>query len=85
MKKVLEEIFWVYFFGHPYHSNGTRIHLDAALFLGFPEFKNHMVALGVDSAAANSGKRSGVRIIIKEEVPWMPFVWYMTLRLKLAI
>ena len=31
MKKVLQELFWVHFFGHPYSSNGTKIHLDAAL------------------------------------------------------
>ena len=31
MKKVLQELFWVHFFGHPYRSNGTKIHLDAAL------------------------------------------------------
>ena len=31
MKKVLQELFWVHFFGHPYCSNGTKIHLDAAL------------------------------------------------------
>ena len=30
MEKVLQELFGVYFFGHPsYHSNGTKIHQDA--------------------------------------------------------
>ena len=31
MEKELQELFWVHFFGHPYRSNGTKIHLDAAL------------------------------------------------------
>ena len=31
MEKVLQELFWAYFFGRPYRSNGTKIHLDAAL------------------------------------------------------
>ena len=31
MEKVLQELFGVHFFGCPYHSNGTKIHLDAAL------------------------------------------------------
>ena len=30
MEKVLQELFGV-FFGCPYHSKGTKIHLDAAL------------------------------------------------------
>ena len=29
--KKLQEIFWVHFFGHPYCSNGTKIHLDVEL------------------------------------------------------
>ena len=32
MEKVLQELFWAYFFGRPYCSNGTNIYLDAALF-----------------------------------------------------
>ena len=28
---MLQELFWVHFFGHPYHSNATKIHLDVAL------------------------------------------------------
>ena len=31
MEKVLQERFWAHFFGHPYHSSGTKIHLDASL------------------------------------------------------
>ena len=31
MEKVLQEPFWLHFFGHPYRSNGTKIHLDATL------------------------------------------------------
>ena len=31
MEKVLQELFCLHFFGQPYHSNGTKIHLDAAL------------------------------------------------------
>ena len=31
MEKVLQEVFWACFFGRPHHSNGTKIHLDAAL------------------------------------------------------
>ena len=31
MEKVLQELFWAHFFVHQYHSNGTKIHLDAAL------------------------------------------------------
>ena len=27
----VSELFWAYFFGHPYHSNGTKIYLDVAL------------------------------------------------------
>ena len=30
-ENVLQELFWAHFFGHPYHRNGTKIHLDAAL------------------------------------------------------
>ena len=29
--KVLQELFWVHFFGCPYCSDSTKIHLDAAL------------------------------------------------------
>ena len=29
MEKVLQELLWVAFFGHPYNLNGTKIHLDA--------------------------------------------------------
>ena len=31
MENVLQELFWVHFFGHPYRSNGTKTDLDAAL------------------------------------------------------
>ena len=31
LEKVLQEIFWVDFFGRSYRSNGTKIHLDTAL------------------------------------------------------
>ena len=33
MEKVLQELTWEYFFGHPYHSNGTKKYLDTALIL----------------------------------------------------
>ena len=33
MAKVLQELFWAYFFGRSYRSNGTKIHLDAAVHL----------------------------------------------------
>ena len=36
MEKVLQEIFWVHFFGRPYHSNGTKIHLDVTLWTKRP-------------------------------------------------
>ena len=32
MEKVLEELIWAPFFRRPYCSNGTKIHLDAALY-----------------------------------------------------
>ena len=51
----------------------------------FLEFKNHIVALGADGAIVNSGKISGVWAIMKEEMPWIVFVWCMTHRLELAI
>ena len=31
MEKLLQELFWTPFFGGPYHSNGTKIHVDVAL------------------------------------------------------
>ena len=31
MEEVLQELFWAHFLGHPYCSNGTKIHLDVAL------------------------------------------------------
>ena len=31
MENVLQELFLAQFFGYPYHSNGTKIHLDAEL------------------------------------------------------
>ena len=31
MEKVLQELFWANFFGHPYRSNGTKIHLNATV------------------------------------------------------
>ena len=31
MEKVLQELFWVPFFGRPYRSNSTRIHLGVTL------------------------------------------------------
>ena len=31
MEKALQELFWADFFGHSYHLNSTKIHLDAAL------------------------------------------------------
>ena len=37
MEKVLQELFWVHFFGCPYHSNSTKRHLDAALWWGDEE------------------------------------------------
>ena len=37
--KVLQQLFWAYFFGRPYRSNGIKIHLDAALLcIAFPLF-----------------------------------------------
>ena len=33
IEKVLQELIWEYFFGHPYHPNGTKKHLDTALIL----------------------------------------------------
>ena len=32
-EKVQQELFWVRFLGYPYHSNSTKIHLDAALMM----------------------------------------------------
>ena len=29
--KSVQELFWVHFFGYPYRSNGTKIHLDVVL------------------------------------------------------
>ena len=29
--KNVARTFWAHFFGRPYHSNGTKIHLDAGL------------------------------------------------------
>ena len=31
MEEVLQELFSAHFLGHPYCSNGTKIHLDVAL------------------------------------------------------
>ena len=31
MEKVLQQFYGVHFLGRPYHSNGSKIHLDAAL------------------------------------------------------
>ena len=31
MEKVLQELFWVHFFGRPYRSKGTKTSLDAEL------------------------------------------------------
>ena len=31
MEKVVLELFWAHFFECPYHSNSTKIHLDATL------------------------------------------------------
>ena len=39
------------------------------LFLGLPEFKNHIVALGADGATVNSVKKRGALAIMKEEMP----------------
>ena len=33
MEKVLQELVWVPFFGCPYHSNGTKLHLVVALIM----------------------------------------------------
>ena len=35
MEKVLHKLFWAHFFGRPHRSNGTKIHLDAALYMVF--------------------------------------------------
>ena len=32
MENVLQELFLAQFFGCPYRSNGTKIHLDVALY-----------------------------------------------------
>ena len=32
LEKTLQELFWAHFFGCPYRSNGTKIHLGATLF-----------------------------------------------------
>ena len=39
------------------------------LFLGLPEFKNHIVALGAEGATVNSVKNRGALAIMKEEMP----------------
>ena len=31
MEKILEKFVWAPFFGRPYRSNGTKIHMDATL------------------------------------------------------
>ena len=31
MEKVLQELFWMQFFGCPYHSSSIKIYLDLAL------------------------------------------------------
>ena len=31
MEKVLQELFWVQFFGWSYRSNSSKIHMDVAL------------------------------------------------------
>ena len=52
---------------------GTRIELDSN------------IIPGGDGSTVSSGKKSGVLIIMKEEIPWIAFVWCMTHRLKFAI
>ena len=42
-----------------------------------------MAALGADGATVNSGKKSGVPTIMKENMPWIAFVCCMTQRLEL--
>ena len=46
MEKVLQEFFWVHFFGCPYRSNGTKLHLDAALNTSASELNEDLEGIG---------------------------------------
>ena len=43
-KKVLQELFWVNFFGCLYHANGTKMHLDVAPTIFLPKLSDNSLA-----------------------------------------
>ena len=53
------EVGWIVYFGNKnvIENNFLLKNSLLLLFLGFPEFKNHIVALGADGAAVNSGEK----------------------------
>ena len=53
MSKVLQELFWTYFFGCPYCSSSAKIHLDAALFVPKKNCSRQMSQFGSENGTSS--------------------------------
>lgn len=53
--------------------------------LGLTNYKQKLVGLGADGASVNRGGQGGVQAKLRDEMPWIVFVWCMNHRLELSV
>ena len=44
-----------------------------------------LIGLGADGASVNAGYKTGVQAQLRDELPWLVYVWCVAHRLELAI
>ena len=54
-------------------------------FSGFDDYTERLVGLGADGPNVHNGNTESVKTIMREEMPWLVFIWCMAHRLELAI
>ena len=64
---------------------GLKTALEEALKSKDMDIMDKTVFLASDGASVNSGLKSGLITLFKEERPWITFVWCLSHRLELAL
>ena len=64
---------------------GLKTALEEALKSKDMDIMDKTVFLASDGASVNSGLKSGLITLLKEERPWITFVWCLSHRLELAL
>ena len=58
---------------------------DAFKFVNIDNFYEKLVGFGADGASVNRGNKQNVKAILREEIPWLTFGWWVAHHLELAL